>query len=200
MPRRIRAAEACRRDAIAGLVAALVASVIPVSAQQAPSTESAKPAEGAMGQPHELSAQPALRIRGQSTWDEGFEQLRKAFELLAADIRRLGLVAQGAPLAHFIDSDDLGFTYEAYLRLAVPAAPDLAFAAGIDAAPTPAGRAMQFTHEAAYDDIDSAYEAITAWLDEKGLQATGRFVEEYLALPEKSDDPAMRISIYVFLK
>ena len=57
-----------------------------------------------------------------------------------------------------------------------------------------------FPYEGPYDDIDSAYEAYSAYLEEKGLTATGTFIEEYLVLPEKSDDPSLRVTIYAFLK
>jgi effector-binding domain-containing protein len=59
---------------------------------------------------------------------------------------------------------------------------------------------MIFPHEGPYDDIDAAYEAITAFLDEKGLTSTGTYLEEYLAFPEKSDDPGLKLNIVVFLK
>ncbi len=39
---------------------------------------------------------------------------------------------------------------------------------------------MRFEHRGAYDDIDATYEAITAYLDEKGIDAQEVFVEEYL--------------------
>ena len=45
---------------------------------------------------------------------------------------------------------------------------------------TPVGKAMRFEHRGAYDDIDGTYEAITAYLDEKGVDAQDVFVEEYL--------------------
>ena len=47
-------------------------------------------------------------------------------------------------------------------------------------AQSPSGKAIKFQHRGAYDDIDSTYEAITAYLDEKGLEARNLFVEEYL--------------------
>ena len=44
---------------------------------------------------------------------------------------------------------------------------------------TPAGKAMRFQHAGSYADIDSTYDAITAYLDEKGIDAQDSFVEEY---------------------
>lgn len=157
-------------------------------------------ADASTGREVELQAQPVLRLKGQSTWDEGFDELKKAIRQLDEDAKRLGLMPVGQPKAHFIDSDDLGFTYEAFLPLVVEPASGLAFSKGVESAHSPAGRAMIFTHEGPYEEIDAAYEAITAFLDEKGLTATGKFLEEYLALPEKSDDAGLKLNIYVFLK
>jgi effector-binding domain-containing protein len=59
---------------------------------------------------------------------------------------------------------------------------------------------MKFEHRGSYDDIDSTYEAITAYLDEKGLEAQNIFIEEYLSTPKSADDQDMEVDIYVFVK
>ena len=59
---------------------------------------------------------------------------------------------------------------------------------------------MRFEHRSAYDDIDSTYEAITAYLDEKGIEAKPMFVEEYLTDPKSADDNNLQVDIYVFVK
>ena len=46
----------------------------------------------------------------------------------------------------------------------------------------------------------STYEAITAYLDEKGLEARNMFAEEYLNQVKTSDDSSLEVDIYVFLK
>jgi effector-binding domain-containing protein len=157
-------------------------------------------ADASTGQQVELQAKPMIRIRGQSMWDDGFAELKKALKQLDDDAKRLGLAPAGQPKAHFVDSDDLGFTYEAFLPLAAEPAPGLAYTQGVGPSQSPGGRAMLFVHEGSYEDIDAAYEAITAFMEEKGLAYTGKFLEEYLALPEKSDDPGMKLNIYVFLR
>jgi effector-binding domain-containing protein len=52
----------------------------------------------------------------------------------------------------------------------------------------PSGKALKFLHRKAYDDTDSTYDLITASLDEKGLEAKNRFVEEYLTDTKESDE------------
>lgn len=195
-----------------GIVTALAAFVIqgtfaqpappvPPAYTSPPAAEMEKPsADASTGQIIEIQPRPVLRVRGQSTWDDGFAELRKAIAMLEADVTRLGLAIAGRPFAHFIDSDDLGFTYEAMAPLAASPPASAVLSNGVASDVSPFGRAVIFQHEGPYDEIDAAYEAITAFLDEKGLTATGRFTEEYLNLPEKSDDPSMRITIAIFLK
>lgn len=171
----------------------------PADTAKEPATETAKPTEGG-GEMREIAARSVLRIKGQTTWENGFDNLRKAIAQLEDEAKRLNLVRDGQPMTYFIDSDDLGFTYEALLPLKEAPPSDTKFGKDFDAATSPAGRAVVFTHQGAYDEIDTAYEALTAWLDDKNLVSTGKFLEEYENIPEKSDDPAMKLKIIVFLK
>ena len=43
----------------------------------------------------------------------------------------------------------------------------------------PSGKALKFVHRGSYDAMDSTYEAITNYLDDKALEAKDLFVEEY---------------------
>jgi effector-binding domain-containing protein len=172
--------------------------VSPPVAQPAPA-DAGKNVDSA-GRITEITARPVLRLKGKSSWDDGFETLKKSLSTLDAEMKKLGLVSEGQPMAHFVDSDDNGFTFEALVPLKEAPAAGVTYSAGIDATQSPAGKVVMFQHEGAYDDIDSAYEAFTAWLDDKNLVSTGKFLEEYLFWPEKSDDPGMKLRITVFLK
>lgn len=188
------------------------APAVPVPAAPAPAppatspAEAAKPAEPAKpagdggGEMRDVAARPVIRLKGQSTWDEGFASLKKAIGLLDAEAKRLNLPREGNPMAYFVDSDDIGFTFEAMLPLGAPAPAGTEFGKEFDAALSPGGRAVVFTHEGAYDEIDTAYEALTAWLDDKNLVSTGKFLEEYELVPEKSDETTLKLKIVVFLK
>ena len=65
---------------------------------------------------------------------------------------------------------------------------------------TPSGKTMRFEHDGSYADIDATYDAITAYLDEKGVDAQDSFIEEYANDVKEADDPALQVNIYVLLK
>jgi effector-binding domain-containing protein len=158
-----------------------------------------KPAEIVAGEERALPATPVLRLKGKSTWDDGFKTMVSAFTTLKEEAKRTNSPVKGNPRLYFIESDDLTFTYEAYLPL--EAAPQsTGFSAGVEPGQSPAGRVVIFPYDGTYDEIDAAYEAIAAWLDDKGLVSTGSFIEEYLAIPARADEQGLRVTIYVFIK
>ena len=65
---------------------------------------------------------------------------------------------------------------------------------------SPAGTAIKFQHRGAYDDIDSTYDVITAYLDAKGMQVDNPYIEEYLTPLTDAADPNLQVDIYVFVK
>jgi effector-binding domain-containing protein len=148
-----------------------------------------------------LQARPVLILRGQSSWDDGFDTLMEAFRKLRDESARLKLKVTGRPQAAFTSTDDFGFKYEAMLVLEEPPpAPPPRPADGFALGESPSGKALKFTHAGAYDDIDTTYEAITAYLDEKGLKARNIFVEEYLTEPKTSEDADLQMDILVLIE
>lgn len=141
-----------------------------------------------------MPGKPALVIAGQTTWDKGYDTLQSVFARLTGEAARRGLRVAGRPLTLFVETDDIAFRYEAMLPV------DRAIEVGagdIRPGTTPAGRALRFMHRGPYEDIDSTYEGITAYLDAKGLVVRDEFVEEYLNQPKDASDPNFEINIYV---
>jgi effector-binding domain-containing protein len=143
-----------------------------------------------------LPGKPAAVLSGESTWDEGFDNLKEAFARLESELGRAGLKPAGRPITVFLETDDAGFRYEAMLPIeGVPAGlllgPDMRFGR------TPEGRAYHFVHKGPYDDIDSTYETITAYLDAKGILAKDVFIEEYVTDFTDSADDSLEINIFV---
>jgi DNA gyrase inhibitor GyrI len=145
-----------------------------------------------------LVAKPALRLSGQARWDEGFQRLAESFEALRAEARKAGLPVAGRPLSLFVETTDDGFRFDAMLPVAPPPGwQPPAFGAGVGLGETPTGKALRFLHVAPYDDIDSTYETITAYLDAKSITVKDAFLEEYVSDLKDPGDPNLEINVYV---
>lgn len=188
------------RRALALALAFALALSTPALAQTPPGDPPAS-GDASTGVLLTLQARPAIVFSGAAEWDDGLRTIMDAIDRLREEMGKAGLQAGGRPIAVFTETDDKGFRYEAMIPL-VGAPPGLApaFAEGVKIGATPIGKAMKFEHRGSYDDIDSTYEAITAYLDEKGLEAQNLFVEEYLSMPKSADDQDMEVDIYVFIK
>ncbi len=148
----------------------------------------------------QLSARPAAVLAGTAAWEDGFDTIAKAFNDLRAAMDKVGLKPGGKPITVFLETDDQGFKFQAMIPFDVPPPAQVTLAAPVKIGETPAGRTMRFEHRSAYDDIDSTYEAITAYLDEKGIEARPTFVEEYVTEPKSADDTGLQVDIFVFIK
>lgn len=144
-----------------------------------------------------LVAKPALVLSGQSSWDQGFQRLSESFKTLREEAAKAGLAIAGRPLTLFVETDDNGFRFEAMLPVA--RAPDAAvpLGNGVKAGATPSGSSLRFVHTAPYDDIDSTYETITAYLEAKNIAVKDAFLEEYVGDLNDPLDPNLEINVYV---
>ncbi len=85
-------------------------------------------------------------LKGQSTWDDGFDNLMEAFQKLNAEAKRLKLATTGRPRAAFTATDDFGFKFEAMLTLSADPQPAPAAGKDFSFGKSPDGRALKFTH------------------------------------------------------
>ncbi len=161
----------------------------------------ASPPDTTISQTMTLQPHPVVQVSGQSTWDDGFKALNDSFTKLNDQLAKDKIQPTGHPMAVFTETDDAGFKFIAMVPVAAdPGAKPADMPADESFGQSPAGKVMKFQHRSAYDDIDSTYEAITAYLDEKGLEAKNMFAEEYLDRTKSSDDNSLEVDIYVFLK
>lgn len=177
------------------------ASAPPAAAAPSPggsATLAPAPADPSMPDEVTLAGQPALTLKGQSSWDEGYDVLTRTFEKLSREAAKAGLTPSGKPLATFLETDDNGFKFEAQLPLSTaPAGRPGGLAPEIGVGQTPSGKAIRFVHRAPYDDIDSTYEAISAYLDAKGIEVKESFTEEYVNQGTGAGDTELELYIYV---
>jgi len=148
----------------------------------------------------DIPARPTLTLHGKAEWETGFKSIQDSIEKIKAELAKAGLKQGGKPIAVFTETGDQGFTFDAMVPLAEKPTGTVALGQGVKLGVSPAGKAIKFQHRGAYDDIDSTYDLITAYLDEKGLEAQNLFIEEYLTDTKNSDDQGLEVDIYVFIK
>ena len=145
-----------------------------------------------------MVAKPALVLHGQSTWETGYQKLKDAFEKLKSSAQSAGMAITGHPVTIFIATTENDFRFDAMLPIdKVPNQLPANFPIEMHIGSTPSGHAMRFVHQAPYDEIDNAYEQITAYLDAKEIDVRDSFIEEYVTLGATDKDPATTINIVV---
>jgi effector-binding domain-containing protein len=152
------------------------------------------------GQTLELTARPDVYFEGKASRDEVYSAIMGSLAMVRGELDKAGLKPAGHPLAVFLTADDNGFTYRAEIPIEAIPEGKTQLSPSVKFGQTPAGKAMRFEHRGAYDDIDATYEAITAYLDEKGVDAQDIFMEEYLNDVKTTDDPNLQVDIYVLVK
>jgi effector-binding domain-containing protein len=158
------------------------------------------PGEASTGETVDLPARPFAYIEGKADKDEIYSAILGSLSLVKRDMDKANLAPAGRPIAVFIESDDTGFKYHAGYPLAAAPEGKSSLSDAVKIGQTPSGKAMRFEHQGAYGDIDATYDAITAYLDEKGIDAQDTFVEEYPNDVKDPDDPTLQVNIYVLLK
>jgi len=139
-----------------------------------------------------------IYFAGSGLWDTAFETIVGAFKSVYGAMAKLGLKPNGAPMTIYTATDDTGFQFQAAVPVAqTPAVPP---AGDIKVGKSPTGTALKFIHRGSYDAMDTTYEAITNYLDEKKLEAKDLFVEQYLKDPVTTSEDDLVIEVYVPLK
>ncbi|HVV63466.1 MAG TPA: GyrI-like domain-containing protein [Pseudolabrys sp.] len=180
-----------------GLAPALAQTPPPPDKQplQMPAAPGALQPGDAFGEQVTLPEKTIIYVKGQSTWDNAFATLVESFKLLKQYLDKQGIKPAGPAMTIYTQTDDTGFKFNAALPIATtpkdPPRGDIA----IGSAPT--GKALKFVHRGPYDAMDSTYEAITNYLDDKRLDAKDLFVEEYVTDPTTTPSDKLVINVYV---
>lgn len=139
-----------------------------------------------------------IYLQGESKWDTAQDTLIDSFKSLDEYLDKHGIKPNGRPMTIYTETDDNGFRF----RAAVPVAeaPKDAPKSDIAVGKAPSGKALKFVHRGTYEALDSTYEAITDYLDDKGLDAQDVFVEEYASGPLRRGDGKLVINVFVPVK
>jgi effector-binding domain-containing protein len=165
-----------------------------VSAQTKIPTQSIDP----FGQEITLSPKPIVYVGGSGKWDKAYDALTEAFRKLGIYLDKAGLKAAGPAMAIYTSFSDLGFDFQAAVPLAAP--PKTPPERGIAVGESPVGKVLKFVHRGSYEELTQTYEAITNYLDEKGLDAKDLLIEEYVTDLATSPGDKLVVNVFVPLK
>jgi len=136
--------------------------------------------------------------KGSANWDSAFETLVDAFKKINAELAKQGVKPSGPPMTIYTSTDDTGFDFKAAIPLAEP--PKSPPGRGIAVGQSPDGKVLKFVHRGSYDEIAQTYEAITNFLDEKGLDAKDLLIEEYVTDLVTSPQDMLVVNVLVPLR
>lgn len=184
------------------VILVLAVACSPVFGQPTPPALAPSPAplqkDDPFGEEITLPGRQIIFLRGRGKWESVQESLVDAFASLSQYTESKAIKPAGPPMTVFTQTSDAGFDFLAALPItAIPPDPpkgDIAIGMA------PEGRALKFTHRGSYHAMDTTYEAITNYLDQKNLDAKDMFVEEYSDGSLKKGDEPLIITIYVPLK
>jgi len=186
---------------LSAVAAAVVSFAVfsPAAAQAPPAAAPpAATSDDPFGEEVTLVEKTIVYIAGSGMWDSAFETITNSFKTVNGAMAKLGLKANGAPMTIYTATDDTGFQFQAAVPVAQ--APTMPAASEIVVGKSPAGKALKFVHRGSYDAMDTTYEAITNYLDEKQLEAKDLFVEQYMKDPVTTPEDDLVIEVYVPLK
>ena len=152
----------------------------------------------AFGEQVTLPERTIVYITGHSNWDTAFDTLVDAFKSLHEYLDKQDIKPTGSALTIYTQTDDTGFSFKA--ALPIEQAPKDPPKGDIGVGPAPSGRALKFVHRGSYDAMDSTYEAITNFLDDKQLEAKDLFIEEYATDPVKTAPDKLVVNVFVPVK
>lgn len=190
----------CSRRTIFALAAALAAGVAPVLGQPATPAppKSADPPADPFGEEVTLPEKNIIYFSGTGNWDSAFETIVDAFKTVNAFLAKQRIKPDGSSMTIYTSTDDTSFQFQAAVPVSeLPADPPKG---DIAAGKSPSGRAFKFVHHGSYDAMDSTYEAITNYLDDKQLEAKDLFIEEYVTDPVTTPEDKLVVNIYVPIK
>jgi len=191
--------------AAAGLVLVGLAPSWPQAATPAVPAAPAAPAEGAPSQPGDpfgeevmMTPKSIIYLKGTATWDSAYDSLVDAFKSVRGFLEREKLKADGPPITIYLATDDTGFQFQAAIPIAEP--PKETPRGDLAVGKSPEGRALKFVHRGSYDGMDTTYDAITNFLDQKGLEAKDLFIEQYVTDPVTTPEDKLVIEVFVPVK
>jgi len=176
----------------------------PVASQPAePPSDNVQRSDGlqpgdAFGEQVTLPEQTIVYTAGSGQWDHAFETIVDAIKTVNAYLQKQGIKPAGPPMTIYTSTNDTSFQF--WAAIPVAEAPKEKPPGNIQVGKTTPGTAYKFIHRGSYDEMDTTYDAITNFLDEKQLDAKGLFIEQYDTDPITTAPDKLVVEVFVPVK
>jgi effector-binding domain-containing protein len=147
------------------------------------------------GQEIVLTEKTIIYMKGSANWDTAFETLVDTFKSLSTVLDKQGLKAAGPAMTIYTSIEDTGFQFQAAIPIAEE--PKNLPPGDVLVGKSPAGKALKFVHHGSYDSMDSTYESITNYMDERRLESKDMFIEEYVTDLTTTPEDQLTINVLV---
>jgi len=137
------------------------------------------------------ASQPALSIRKITSISKLPEDIGKSYGMIAMYLQEMGEEPMGAPFTAYYNMDMENLDVE----MGFPVSKPIEGRGDIKAGKLPEGRYVEGMYKGPYSKISSAYDAISAWMNEKGLTPTGVVYEYYFNTPGEVPDSELLTKI-----
>ena len=190
---------------VSALVLLGLAGAAPAAAQAAaPGQENSSRPEtlqpgDAFGEEVNLPEQTIVFFAGSGQWDNAFETIVDGFKAVNGYLKKTGIKPIGPPMTIYTSTNDTSFQFRAAFPIAAPPKDKLP-SGDIAVDKTTPGKAYKFIHRGSYDEMDTTYDAITNFLDEKQLDAKGLFIEQYVTDPITTPQEKLVVEVFVPVK
>lgn len=136
-----------------------------------------------------LMPQPTMVIRGKVKLGDIPEFLSRVYHTVERQIHEAGAHVAGNPFARYrpLDAEYREFEIEA----GVPVALGVAGHGEVELSALPGGPAAVTVYHGPCERMESAYAALTEWMQERDVQPTGPAWEVYHTDTDEQPDPAM---------
>jgi effector-binding domain-containing protein len=136
-----------------------------------------------------LTLQPTMVVHGKVKLEDIPRFLGRVYSTVERQVHESGAHVTGDPFARYrpLDAEYREFEIEAGVPVQVAAAGH----GEVEASHLPAGPAVVTFHTGPYERMEPAYSALTAWLQDRGLEADGPAWEIYHTDADTQPDPAI---------
>ena len=150
-----------------------------------------------------LESQPVISIRKTISIDHIQEVLGQGYGTIMAFLGRNGLQPSDAPFALYRNEDMQALDIE--FGLPVQESPDeltrvIEQEAELQLSEIPKGKAAVALHTGPYMELDKTYAALSNWVKQQGLEASGICFERYIDDPGSVPEDSLRTELYFLLK